>query len=97
MTGGPAADAPVAGPPPGPLSRALWQTLRVHEGPLGEPTSAPIVWARAENATVWDADGRAYTDLSSGFGVASVGHANPRPVRFEDGNSRQWMAPDGCL
>src|SRR5262249_30192555 len=25
-------------------------------------------------------DGRAYTDLSGGFGVASVGHANPRVV-----------------
>ena len=80
MTGGPAADAPVAEPPPGPLSRALWRMLRAHEGPLGDPAMPPIVWSRAENATVWDADGRPYTDLSSGFGVASVGHANPRVV-----------------
>jgi 4-aminobutyrate aminotransferase/(S)-3-amino-2-methylpropionate transaminase len=54
--------------------------LRAHEGPLGDPATPPIVWSRAENATVWDADGRPYTDLSSGFGVASVGHANPRVV-----------------
>ena len=44
------------------------------------PPQPPIVWQRAEGATVWDADGRAYTDLSSGFGVAAVGHRNPRVV-----------------
>jgi 4-aminobutyrate aminotransferase-like enzyme len=61
-------------------SDALWQRLRLHEGPLGDPGRAPIVWQRAEGATVWDADGRAYIDLSSGFGVAAVGHRNPRVV-----------------
>ena len=61
-------------------SQALWQRLRACEGPLGDPAAAPIVWQRAEGATVWDADGREYTDLSSGFGVAAVGHRNPRVV-----------------
>ncbi|HZI36086.1 MAG TPA: aminotransferase class III-fold pyridoxal phosphate-dependent enzyme, partial [Gaiellales bacterium] len=58
----------------------LWRTLRRYEGPLGDATEPSIVWQRAEGATVWDADGRAYTDLSSGFGVAAVGHRNPRVV-----------------
>jgi 4-aminobutyrate aminotransferase-like enzyme len=58
----------------------LWRTLRRYEGPLGDGTEPAIVWQRAEGATVWDVDGRAYTDLSSGFGVAAVGHRNPRVV-----------------
>src|SRR4029079_7487924 len=56
----------------------LGRTRRRYEGPLGDATEPAIVWQRAEGATVWDADGRAYTDLSSGFGVAAVGHRNPR-------------------
>jgi 4-aminobutyrate aminotransferase-like enzyme len=58
----------------------LWESIRRHEGPLGEPAQAPVVWTCAEGATVWDADGRSYLDLSSGFGAAAVGHANPRVV-----------------
>lgn len=38
------------------------------------------MWARARGSYLWDADGRRYLDLSAGFGVASVGHANPRVV-----------------
>jgi 4-aminobutyrate aminotransferase/(S)-3-amino-2-methylpropionate transaminase len=37
-----------------------------------------LIWARAEGSRVWDADGREYIDLSGGFGVAALGHRNPR-------------------
>ena len=37
-----------------------------------------MLWARAEGSRVWDADGREYLDLSAGFGVAALGHRNPR-------------------
>jgi 4-aminobutyrate aminotransferase-like enzyme len=37
-----------------------------------------VIWARAEGCRVWDADGREYLDLSAGFGVAALGHRNPR-------------------
>jgi 4-aminobutyrate aminotransferase-like enzyme len=37
-----------------------------------------VIWARAEGCRVWDADGREYLDLSGGFGVAALGHRNPR-------------------
>src|SRR5438552_8151274 len=43
--------------------------------------SWPIVWDRAKNVHVWDAEGRRYLDLTAGFGVAAAGHANPRVVR----------------
>jgi 4-aminobutyrate aminotransferase-like enzyme len=37
-----------------------------------------LLWARAEGCHVWDADGREYLDLTAGFGVAALGHRNPR-------------------
>jgi len=37
-----------------------------------------LIWARAEGCRVWDEDGREYLDLSAGFGVAALGHRNPR-------------------
>jgi 4-aminobutyrate aminotransferase-like enzyme len=37
-----------------------------------------VIWARAEGCRVWDAEGREYLDLSGGFGVAVLGHRNPR-------------------
>jgi 4-aminobutyrate aminotransferase-like enzyme len=36
-----------------------------------------VIWARAEGCRVWDENGREYLDLSGGFGVAALGHANP--------------------
>ncbi|HEX7087303.1 MAG TPA: aspartate aminotransferase family protein [Vicinamibacterales bacterium] len=38
---------------------------------------APIVIVRGEGSRVWDSDGQAYVDFTSGVGVASLGHANP--------------------
>jgi 4-aminobutyrate aminotransferase-like enzyme len=37
-----------------------------------------LIWAEAEGCRVVDADGREYLDLSGGFGVAALGHRNPR-------------------
>ena len=37
-----------------------------------------MIWARAEGCRVWDDRGREYLDLSGGFGVAALGHRNPR-------------------
>jgi 4-aminobutyrate aminotransferase / (S)-3-amino-2-methylpropionate transaminase / 5-aminovalerate transaminase len=37
-----------------------------------------VIWAEAEGCRVVDADGREYLDLSAGFGVAALGHRNPR-------------------
>jgi len=36
-----------------------------------------FVAERAENATLWDAEGRAYTDFASGIGVLNTGHRHP--------------------
>src|SRR5271154_1142224 len=43
--------------------------------------SWPIVWERAKDVFAWDADGKKYLDLTSAFGVAAAGHANPNVVK----------------
>ena len=37
-----------------------------------------MIWARAEGCRVTLADGRELLDLTGGFGVAALGHRNPR-------------------
>ncbi len=43
--------------------------------------SWPIIWERAEDVCVWDADGKKYLDLTAAFGVAAAGHANSCVVK----------------
>lgn len=38
----------------------------------------PVAIERGDNATLYDFEGRAYIDFTSGIGVCSVGHCNPR-------------------
>src|ERR1700674_4543262 len=40
----------------------------------------PIVIDRAQGATVWDEDGRAYVDLFSGISVVNAGHNRPEII-----------------
>src|SRR5437867_5876155 len=43
------------------------------------PQAVPqLIWAKAEGCRVWDAEGREFIDLTGGFGVAALGHRNPR-------------------
>ena len=37
-----------------------------------------MIWTRAEGCRVTLADGRELLDLTGGFGVAALGHRNPR-------------------
>ena len=76
---------------PGPKSQDLVTRLAVHECPaitarrarradaLGAAAADPIVWASAHGANVIDVDGNTFIDLTSGFGVATLGHSS-RPV-----------------
>jgi 4-aminobutyrate aminotransferase / (S)-3-amino-2-methylpropionate transaminase / 5-aminovalerate transaminase len=73
-------------PPPGPRSRELSADLRELEAPgvntlpAGEVLKPSILWEEARGANVRDVDGNLYIDLTSGFGVAAVGHRHPRVV-----------------
>jgi 4-aminobutyrate aminotransferase-like enzyme len=70
-------------PPPGPESIAVAARLSRTEAPGvntiygGKPS---IAWQEACGANVLDVDGNRYIDLTSGFGVALIGHRHPRVV-----------------
>jgi glutamate-1-semialdehyde 2,1-aminomutase len=49
-------------------------------GSLGEynlPPELAVVLARGDGATVWDTEGRAFTDFTMGWGSVLLGHAHP--------------------
>lgn len=74
---------------PGPRSQGWVDRLARRECPaitarrarraeaLGLASDDPIVWDEAVGANVRDVDGNVFVDLTSGFGVAGVGHRNP--------------------
>jgi 4-aminobutyrate aminotransferase-like enzyme len=70
----------IAGPVPGPRSRALIDLVARYEtrGVTYVADDFPIAWAEAHGALVTDADGNRFIDLTAAFGVAAVGHGNPR-------------------
>lgn len=81
----------VRSPIPAAAGRAWVERLAASECPAlttrrkrrKEQTGAshdPIVWVEARGANVVDADGNRYVDLTSGFGVAFVGHGHPEVV-----------------
>ncbi len=67
-------------PVPGPRSATLGRRLRRYEQRnvtfLAE--DFPVFWESASGATVTDVDGNEYIDCTAAFGVANVGHCNPR-------------------
>jgi acetylornithine/succinyldiaminopimelate/putrescine aminotransferase len=69
-------------PPPGPRARALCRELARLEAPGVNTTGegATPLWREALGANVLDVDGNRYVDLTSGFGVALLGHRHPAVV-----------------
>lgn len=71
--------------PPGPRSRELSRRIAELEAPgintlPSTPGAVSLFWEEAEGSQVRDVDGNLYIDLTSGFGVAAVGHRHPRVV-----------------
>ena len=69
-------------PPPGPHARQLADQLATFEAPgVNTVGGGPSpLWREARGANVLDVDGNRYVDLTSGFGVALVGHRHPAVV-----------------
>ncbi len=67
---------------PGPRSLECAVSLATYEaqGVTYLAEDFPIFWERAEGANVIDVDGNRYIDCTAAFGVAAVGHGNPRVV-----------------
>src|SRR5262249_57129671 len=66
------------------VTRAAERSLAVFPGgSLGEydlPPELATVLTRGEGATVWDSEGRAFTDFTMGWGSVLLGHAHPAVV-----------------
>ncbi|CAH2602962.1 4-aminobutyrate aminotransferase PuuE [Rhodovastum atsumiense] len=56
------------------------QTRRERAVPAGLSTNLPIYAARAQNAEIWDADGKRYIDFASGIAAVATGHRHPKVV-----------------
>ena len=66
------------------LARSECPALTTRRKRREERTGAshdPIVWVEAQGSNVVDADGNRYVDLTSGFGVAFIGHRHPAVTR----------------
>ncbi len=51
----------------------------------------PIVLERGQGCTVWDTQGRRYTDFVAGIAVCNLGHAHPRIADALDRQARQLV------
>ena len=56
------------------------QARRVAAVPRGVSTMLPVFIAKAENAELWDVEGRRYVDFASGIAVVGTGHRHPKVV-----------------
>jgi len=57
------------------------QTRRNRALPRGLATALPVFAARAENAELWDVEGRRYVDFAAGIAVLNVGHRHPAVIK----------------
>lgn len=59
-------------------TNAGWHARRLAAVPRGVGSTFPVIAERAENAELWDVEGRRYLDFSGGIGTLNVGHRHPR-------------------
>jgi 4-aminobutyrate aminotransferase-like enzyme len=78
---------------PGRRSRALAEDLRKYEsrGVTYVAHDFPIFWESARGALVTDVDGNRFIDLTSAFGVATVGHTSDAVADAIAAQSRQLV------
>ena len=63
------------------LSERAWALFPAGSpGEYNLPRELTVVLARGQGATVWDTDGRAFTDFTMGWGSVILGHAHPAIV-----------------
>ncbi|MGI9418300.1 MAG: 4-aminobutyrate--2-oxoglutarate transaminase [Geminicoccaceae bacterium] len=54
------------------------QQLRETAVPRGVATMLPVFAERADNAEIWDVEGKRYIDFASGIAVLNTGHLHPK-------------------
>jgi 4-aminobutyrate aminotransferase len=61
-------------------ANAQWQQRKNDATPRGVAVLESFYAARAQNAELWDIEGRRYIDFGSGIAVLNTGHRHPRVV-----------------
>ena len=61
-------------------ANSTWRERHIAAVPRGVATAMPFYADRAENAELWDVEGRRYIDFAGGIGVLNVGHRHPRVI-----------------
>ena len=56
------------------------QSRKEQATPRGVGVLAKVFAARAQNAEIWDVEGRRYIDFAGGIGVVNTGHCHPRVI-----------------
>jgi 4-aminobutyrate aminotransferase len=59
------------------MNNASIQQRRLNATPRGVGVTFDFYAQRAENATLWDVEGKAYTDFAAGIAVLNTGHRHP--------------------
>jgi 4-aminobutyrate aminotransferase len=62
------------------MNNAVLQQRRIEATPRGVGVMCDFYADRAENATLWDVEGRRYTDFAAGIAVLNTGHRHPAIV-----------------
>lgn len=60
------------------LTNSALQSRRVNALPRGLANAFPVYAARAENAEIWDVEGKRYIDFAGGIAVLNTGHRHPK-------------------
>jgi len=55
-----------------------WQSRKDDAIARAQSNLAPVFIERAQNAEMWDVEGKRYIDFATGIAVCSTGHANPK-------------------
>ena len=61
-------------------TNAELQRRRLQAQPRGAAVMCDFYAARAENATIWDEEGRSFIDFAAGIAVLNTGHRHPKVV-----------------
>jgi 4-aminobutyrate aminotransferase/(S)-3-amino-2-methylpropionate transaminase len=59
---------------------ADWQARKQAAIARGQGNASPVYVERAENAEIWDIEGKRYIDFGTGIAVCNTGHSNPEVV-----------------
>lgn len=63
------------------MTNTDWQARRAAAMPRGVGVACEFYAERAQNARLWDVEGRAYIDFAGGIAVLNTGHRHPRVLQ----------------